>query len=65
MIFDEVNSLAHLIQTMLTPFQLDTNRDGQLSFEEFKVLFDNADKRRKNSQKHEQPLLLQTTNKVS
>ena len=31
-------------------FQLDANKDGQLSFEEFKVLFDNAEKRRKDSE---------------
>ena len=30
--------------------QLDSNKDGQLSFEEFKVLFDNAEKRRKDSE---------------
>ena len=30
--------------------QLDSDGDGQLSFEEFKVLFDNAEKRRKNSE---------------
>merc|ERR1719336_1307869 len=29
--------------------KLDSNNDGMLSFEEFKVLFDNADKRRKLS----------------
>ena len=34
-------------------FQLDSNHDGQLSFEEFKVLFDNAEKRRKLSQASE------------
>ena len=34
-------------------FQLDSNNDGQLSFEEFKVLFDNAEKRRKLSQASE------------
>ena len=31
-------------------FQLDSDGDGQLSFEEFKVLFDNAEKRRKDSE---------------
>ena len=30
-------------------FQLDTNGDGKLSFEEFKVLFENADKRRRKA----------------
>lgn len=30
--------------------KLDANKDGQLSFEEFKVLFDNAERRRKQSQ---------------
>ena len=30
--------------------QLDSDGDGQLSFDEFKVLFDNAEKRRQNAQ---------------
>ena len=41
---------------------MDSDGDGQLSFEEFKVLFDNADKRRNNSVT-EMPLL-QTKSKV-
>ena len=31
--------------------KLDTDGDGQLSFEEFKVLFEKADKRKKESEK--------------
>ena len=30
-------------------FQLDTDGDGKLSFEEFKVLFTNAERRRKKA----------------
>ena len=33
-----------------TNFQLDTDRDGKLSLEEFKVLFENADRRRRASE---------------
>ena len=33
-----------------THFQLDTDGDGKLSLEEFKVLFENADRRRKASE---------------
>ena len=43
--------------------QLDSDGDGQLSFDEFKVLFSNADKRRKDSQK-EETLVNQQTSKV-
>ena len=32
-------------------FQLDSDGDGQLSFAEFKVLFDNAEKRKQATQK--------------
>ena len=35
----------------MSSIQLDTDGDGQLTFDEFKVLFANADKRKKNSQK--------------
>ena len=41
--------------------QLDSDGDGQLSFEEFKVLFANADKRKKSTQNQETPVLHQTT----
>ena len=42
-------------------FQLDTDGDGQLSFDEFKVLFANADKRKKKTQKQETAALPDTT----
>ena len=32
-------------------FQLDSDGDGQLSYEEFRVLFENAEKRRKETLK--------------
>ena len=34
---------------------MDSNNDGQLSFEEFKVLFDNAEKRRKSQTQSTEP----------
>ena len=37
--------------TNLTYFQLDTDGDGQLTIDEFKVLFANADKRKKDTKK--------------
>lgn len=43
--------------------KLDSDGDGQLSFDEFKVLFSNADKRRKDSQK-EETLVNQQTSKA-
>ena len=42
---EEVNSLL---------VKLDTDGDGQLSFDEFKVLFENADKRKKDTEKKSQ-----------
>ena len=33
--------------------KLDTDGDGQLSFEEFKVLFENADKRKRDDKEQE------------
>ena len=39
-------------------FQLDADGDGQLSLEEFKVLFDNAEKRKKDTKRMVNPLLL-------
>ena len=49
------SQILHYIHTLKKSFlfQLDSNNDGQLSFEEFKVLFDNAEKRRKLSQASE------------
>ena len=38
------------LKTNITSTQLDTDGDGQLTFDEFKVLFANADKRKKDSQ---------------
>ena len=38
-------------QIFFLSFQLDADGDGQLSFEEFRVLFENAEKRRKESSK--------------
>ena len=40
--------------------QLDSDGDGQFSFAEFKVLFDNAERRRKASQITEADVLSQT-----
>ena len=39
------------LKTNLSSTQLDTDGDGQLTFDEFKVLFANADKRKKDTQK--------------
>ena len=36
----------HVVIRFVKYFQLDSDGDGQLSFEEFKALFDNAKKRR-------------------
>ena len=46
---EEVNSLL---------VKLDTDGDGQLSFDEFKVLFENAEKRKKVSEKKSQENLI-------
>lgn len=46
---EEVNSLL---------VKLDTDGDGQLSFEEFKVLFENAEKRKKVTEKKSQENLI-------
>ena len=46
---EEVNSLL---------VKLDTDGDGQLSFDEFKVLFENAEKRKKVTEKKSQENLI-------
>ena len=46
---EEVNSLL---------VKLDTDGDGQLSFDEFKVLFENAEKRKKDTEKKSQENLI-------
>ena len=41
-------------------FQLDMDGDGKLSFEEFKVLFDNAEKRRIKAAEEAQAVITST-----
>ena len=50
--FSQINwtKVRKILNILKFFFQLDANKDGQLSFEEFKVLFDNAEKRRKDSE---------------
>ena len=45
--FSDVRDRYYLLNT--TPVQLDSDGDGQLSLEEFKVLFENAEKRKKDT----------------
>ena len=45
--FSDVRDRHYLLNTI--PVQLDSDGDGQLSLEEFKVLFENAEKRKKDT----------------